>query len=380
MKEFSSYFKKFLLYSRKLIAQSSKFAFGIYHKFEQRDFTPKQIVLGMFFITSLWMLLGVFKYEKVAEENKNMVANYKSIESKAVLRNKYLTVNGVLQAKDVVELYAEVEGKVIDLPAPEGNNLHKGEAIVIIDSKNKQELLKQAESALVQRKIDYNAAKTLSANKLASRETLAEKEAQLHNAEANLKAAQLALENCIIKAPFDGYLDHINVDVGDYINSANTILGVFLNIAEMHALVAIPQKHLHDLKQVESAEVIFNDNSSALGKVIFISQTADEKTKTFALKVEIDNNTLHRANGETIAVRLPYQQKMAHKVPMSVLLLSDDGVIIVKTIDKTGAVVDNQIEFVEEDRDGVWISGLPEECEIITMGGHFLTNGTKIKL
>jgi multidrug efflux system membrane fusion protein len=380
MKQFTRYFKRFLFNSRKFINQFSRPVADIYHKLKQRDFTPKQIVLGMVLATFLWMISGVFKYEKIAEEDNSKVANYKSMKSKAILRNKYLTVNGVLQAKDVVEIYAEVEGKVIELPAKEGSDLSKGEAIIVIDSKNKQELLQQAEATLAQRKIDYNAAKTLSANKLASKETLAEKEAQLYNAEANLKAAQLALANCIVKAPFDGYLDHINVDVGDYISSASTTLGVFLDRTYMHAMVAIPQKYIHDLKQVENAEVIFNDNLSALGKVIFIGQVADEKTKTFALKVEIDNNTLYRANGETVTVRLPYQQKMAHKVPMSVLLLSDDGAIIVKTINKEGMVADNQIEFVEEDSDGVWISGLPEECEIITMGGHFLKSGTRIKL
>lgn len=343
------------------------------------NLTPKRVVQGIVLVTTLWMLSGVAKCSKHVAPEEVKAANYKSIKSTAALREQTLRLNGFLKASEMVELRAEVDGKILRLAAKEGSDLKAGDVILEIDPKNKAELLAKTSAILKQRRIDYAAAKELFARKLNSEAALAEKEALFKTAEADHKAAELDLLHTKIIAPFDGYLDQVTVDVGNYVSPASGSLGVYMNRNEMLACASISEKYMSKMHAINNANVLFSDGVQAAGVVKFLSRSADSSTKTFTMKVKFANNILQRASGETVSVHVPYQQKMAHKIAKSALLLSEDGSIIVKTINEDKQVVDHQVEMIDEADDGVWVAGLPDKCEIITLGGYFLKAGTKIK-
>lgn len=343
------------------------------------NLTPKRVVQVIVMVTALWMLSGLVKCSKNEAPEAVKVANYKSAHSVATMHAQNLRLNGFLKASKIVELRAEVDGKILNLTAKEGSVLKAGDVILEIDPKNKAELLAKASAILKQRRIDYTAAKELFARKLTSEASLAEKEALFKTAEADHKAAELDLLHTKIIAPFDGYLDQITIDVGNYVSPASGSLGLYMKHNEMLVCASIPEKYINKMRSVNNATVFFNDNTNTLGTLKFLSQAADASTKTFVIEVQFDNSVLRRASGETVLLHIPYQQKMAHKISKSSLLLSEEGNITVKTIDENGQVMDNQVEMIDEVEDGVWVVGLPDKCEIITIGGYFLKAGTKIK-
>ena len=65
----------------------------------------------------------------------------------------------------------------------------------------------------------------------------------------------------------------------------------------------------------------------------------------------------------------------AHKIPPSILTLQDDGSVGVKAIDKNNKVVFYPIITEIDTIDGMWVSGLPNEANIIITGQEYVTVG-----
>ena len=56
---------------------------------------------------------------------------------------------------------------------------------------------------------------------------------------------------------------------------------------------------------------------------------------------------------------------LAHKIPPSILTLQDDGTIGVKALDENNTVIFYPIQKVKDTIDGMWVSGLPNEINLM---------------
>ena len=71
---------------------------------------------------------------------------------------------------------------------------------------------------------------------------------------------------------------------------------------------------------------------------------------------------------------------MAHFVTPAVLTLNDAGLLGVRTIVDGQTVRFLAVEIIDDTQDGVWVAGLPDEVQIITVGHEFVSNGEKVRV
>jgi len=71
---------------------------------------------------------------------------------------------------------------------------------------------------------------------------------------------------------------------------------------------------------------------------------------------------------------------LAHKIPPSILTLQDEGTIGVKTLDENNTVIFYPIQKVKDTIDGMWVSGLPNEINLIISGQEYVSLGQIIEL
>jgi len=71
---------------------------------------------------------------------------------------------------------------------------------------------------------------------------------------------------------------------------------------------------------------------------------------------------------------------LAHKIPPSILTLQDDGTIGVKALDENNTVIFYPIQKVKDTIDGMWVSGLPNEINLIISGQEYVSSGQIIEL
>jgi len=61
-----------------------------------------------------------------------------------------------------------------------------------------------------------------------------------------------------------------------------------------------------------------------------------------------------------------------------ILVLNDAGAVGVRVV-QDGVVRFLPIQIVSDGPDGMWIAGIPEHVDIITVGQEFVTEGEKVK-
>jgi multidrug efflux system membrane fusion protein len=61
-------------------------------------------------------------------------------------------------------------------------------------------------------------------------------------------------------------------------------------------------------------------------------------------------------------------------------MLGEDGELGIRTVNEDNLVEFKQIEILEDTIDGIWISGLPRNIKIITIGQEYVFQGQTVNV
>lgn len=289
-----------------------------------------------------------------------------------------VVVSGRTEPNRIVELKAETEGRVVALGAERGAPVAAGDRIAVLDVRDRNARIKEAEALIAQRRLQYEAAMRLEGRQLIAEAQIAEARAQLATAEALLEQIRLDLERTTIAAPFDGVLEERDVEVGDYVGIGDPIG----RIVDNDPLIAVGEISERDLRGIEvgatgRAQLVTGDTIE--GTVRYVSPVADPNTRTFRIEVAIPNPESRLRAGMTAELRLPAEETEAHFLSPGLLTLDDEGNIGVKTVDEHDKVRFYPVEIVRSASDGVWVTGLPKQARVITVGQGFVAVGETVQ-
>ena len=94
--------------------------------------------------------------------------------------------------------------------------------------------------------------------------------------------------------------------------------------------------------------------------------------------MELPNPEGKLRDGVSADVRIPVRNVEATKISPGILVLSDGGVIGVRTVEN-GIVRFKPVQIVSDNPDGMWVTGLPNDAEVITVGQEFVSEGSRVK-
>jgi len=140
----------------------------------------------------------------------------------------------------------------------------------------------------------------------------------------------------------------------------------------------VPQGELAALRDASEAHVSFITGQERSGLLSFLGSAAAADTRTFLAEIVIDNPGGAIPAGISAQVRIATGSEQAHFVSPSVVSLSTEGVIGVKTVEND-TVVFHPVEIVRAEVDGVWVTGLPEQVTLITIGQGFVSDGEDVR-
>jgi multidrug efflux system membrane fusion protein len=78
-------------------------------------------------------------------------------------------------------------------------------------------------------------------------------------------------------------------------------------------------------------------------------------------------------------MRVPLNKVKAHLIPSYLLSLNDEGELGIKIVENE-IVKFLLIQIIEDGLDGLWVSGLPDEVTIITVGQEYVINGQNVNV
>jgi len=310
------------------------------------------------------------------KERAAMAVQVEDLVAETIRRD--ILANGKTAANRVVELRGETMGRVIEIGPDEGESVRAGEVLVVLDPRDREVAVLQAQATLRQRLIELDAAKKLGEKGFQAETNVAKAEANYAIAEAALKRAELDLDHTKLRAPFDGVLDHRAVEVGDFIDIGGPVATV-IDINPFLVVGEVIETEVDKLKTGMAGIARLATGQTVNGKLRYVGSRSDQQTRTFLIELEVANDDGYRAVGVSAELRISAEEILAHRVSPSVLSLSDEGALGVKTVDQANKVIFMPVEIAHADEGAVWLSGLPEEVRLITVGQGFVRDGSEVR-
>lgn len=283
-------------------------------------------------------------------------------------------LRGRTEAVRMVDIKAETHGRIIELAIERGDRVEQGEILARLAVEDRNAKLAQANALKEQRRIEYEAAKKLSKKGFRAETQLAASRAELEAAEAAVTVAEVALDNIVIRAPFDGIIDTRQAEMGEFIEVGDHIARI-VDLDPILVVAQVNERELGALRLEQAGSVRLATGATVDGRLRFISTVADPTTRTFRVELEVANPDLTVADGVTAELRLPQAAVPAHHASPAILALTDEGVLGVKVLGPDDKVAFKPVYILDSDETGVWLAGLPEEIILITVGQEFVQDG-----
>ncbi len=304
----------------------------------------------------------------------------------------------VLQDAEMLTISLEDRNEKLSSAKKDLERLNKE---LILNEKNRDNLLKQNIERIELYEIEYASAKQLIdkglssksklslasfnlANAKADKEdikikfesTLANLEAQISNVKSVLKNIKLDIEKTSIKAPFAGIISEKMVEETEFI-SIGTPLFTIIDLDPIKIEGYLSEFDVNKVSVGTKALIEDSNGIKKNGIISFISPSAETSTRTFEITIEADNKDLSYKSGITTKIVIKGSELKAHKIPPSILTLLDDGTVGVKAVDNN-KVIFYPTKTIKDTIDGMWVSGLPDKVNLIVSGQEYISIGEAI--
>jgi len=237
--------------------------------------------------------------------------------------------------------------------------------------------LREARAQLQSARSQQQAAESLRKKGLQSQVQLEQMQAQLASAGAQLDRIQRDIANTKIVAPFAGVVNSIPVEEGEMVDRGAFIAELVDNSGFI-VTAQVAQQTLAQLTLGKNIDVKLITGELLPGKLTFISSLADSASRSFTVEAEVDNIEGKFAAGVSASLIVPIEQVEAVFLTPSALSLGDAGDLGVKTIDENQQVVFTPISLISSSLNGAWVTGIPDNSRVITLGQGFVKPGQKV--
>ncbi len=307
-------------------------------------------------------LLIAFKPPPKNETREVQVTRVQTVIVSAKTLKPTLQVTGRLEPARRANLYFQIPGVITAVEIEPGQHVEKGEALLTIDAADYQDRLRETEAMLQQETAGIERDRELLAlathneqlsqaevnrlgklgSKLSSQSSLdaaQQKLTQLRSERLRLKfaldtaeqrialkkaardKAQRNVERTTIRAPFDGLVNRVSVDPGDY---ATTLSGMAVEIidAQLEARFNLPASVIKGL-QPGATVIVRIDSRDYSGSLVSIQPDPDATTATHPAHITISGEEL--IPGQIALIELPTAAASNATVVPVTALLNDDG-------------------------------------------------------
>ncbi|MFC4701321.1 efflux RND transporter periplasmic adaptor subunit [Glaciecola siphonariae] len=220
-----------------------------------------------------------FSNSSVAQQNDAPI-EVDVIYPNQITQNISLTLSGTIEAKQDANLASLESGRVDELFVEIGDEVEKGQALLRLNDDLGKLQVASAKASLQAAKVNlkeaqrlYSEVLALSEQQVVAQTLIGERAAFLANAEAELARAQanLALQQEILKrhtleAPFTGIIASRDVDAGEWVSQQDTVLSL-VDVNHLRLNVFVPQQYYHLLANARDVPVTVIPDVQSLGNI-----------------------------------------------------------------------------------------------------------------
>ncbi|MFM8701380.1 MAG: efflux RND transporter periplasmic adaptor subunit [Hyphomicrobiales bacterium] len=293
-------------------------------------------------------------------------------------RSRKLTLSGRTEADIRTTAVARTSGTLTAVKVRRGSVVAAGDVIAVLSDEARESNVQQAQARVEQRMKEYDAKRLLVESGNLARLSLAQFEADLKGAQAQLAQAEAERDRGVVLAPVAGIVNEVPVTLGESLQPGAPVAEV-MSLDPMLAVVEISERRLSGVRIGEKADVRLMNGEEVSGTVRFISNRASPQTRTYRVDVSIPNPNNTIFDGVTAEVGLYLAPVASTRVARSALTFSADGRLGVRAVSTENKVLFVPVDLVEDQTEYLYVAGIPEGTRIIVQGQDFVTEGQPVE-
>jgi membrane fusion protein, multidrug efflux system len=312
--------------------------------------------------------------------NLTLVSTY-TTSVKKFIHN--VDVRGEVQSRNNVLISAETPAAVQEVMVVEGQEVRKGQVIIIQDSEVIKKTIKELESSLDLAKTMYERQKKLWEQNIGTEVQYLELKNKKESLELKLSTTRTQLAKTKIKAPFAGIVDMIDARVGEMLQPGMPIIRI-VSMSNMYIKADVSESFIGKFKKGQKVKVYFpstdytlNSSISSIGLVI------NPNNRTFEIEVSIPNNSLVKPNMITVLTLADYVNRKAITVPTKIIQSDRMGKFVYKIVDEDGVQKVKRVDVepgITYGAETEIVKGLTPGETLVLKGGIELSDGALVKV
>ncbi len=363
------------------------------------------IAAAIIVVVAVVLVFTLPTFQSAIEVKTASVVLTKSSEKDAIL-----TASGYVVAQRKAAVASKGMGRLVFLGVVEGDKVRKNQIIARLEDSDIKAQLEQAKANLRLAQADakdaenqYNRYKKLSASNSVTVAELEGTEARYQRvlaaidvAKSMVTAAEVSLENTLIRAPFDGTVLTKNADVGEVVApmaasaSSKAAVVTLADMSSLEAEIDVSESNIEKIKINQLCTITLDayPDKSYEGFVAKVVPTADRSKATVMVKVGFkvyDSRVLPEMSakvtflGESSKSEVKQDEKPKLTIPYTAIIARGKQSFVFKIVNEV--VVETEITTGESFGSFTEVvSGLKEGEKIVDSPSGKIKNNSKVKI
>jgi len=300
----------------------------------------------------------------------------------------YIDLQGNVNTDGNVMVIPEAMGSVKKIYRNEGDHVHKGQIIMVLDDKVVRNQISEVRTQYSLAKTTYERQKKLWDQKIGSEMAFLQAKTRKEALSKKLRTLSSQLAKFSVKAPISGTLDDMMIKEGEMAAPQRPVARV-VNLDKVYMQADVSEKYLPQIKKGTQVDVYFPVIDKTLqSRVSYVGNFIHPNNRTFKIRVNLRNNEGFLKPNLTGNLKIKdFETDSAIVLPLSLVQEDRHGqnyVYVLEPIeDEPGIhqVVKRIIELGKGYQDKVMIeTGLKAGEIIATQAARGLTEGDKVKI
>lgn len=293
-----------------------------------------------------------------------------------------LVLSGNIEGNATVRLGFMVAGKIQRITAKEGQSVSKGQLLAALDAANYQIANELAGIQVNQTEDEYKRLQLMHNRGSVSEGDFSKIGFALQQAKAQQKLQAKNVSDTRLHATINGVVVRKLAEEGEIVGSGTPVI-VISDIDRVKVTAFIPENELRQVQLGQMAEVRISALDTIVsGKITEVGAAADATSRTFTVRIEIENRKHLLKPGMVAEVRFHGNAvRQSLLVPVEAIIHGNDGENYLYVVDATsrkafkrkvgiGELTGNRIEI---------ISGIQPGDLVVVAGQHKITEGSAVQ-
>lgn len=356
----------------------------------------------------LCFFLGIMVFVSCQEKKQEKSALvYKTMKVQRSSQTVKVAYSATMKGREIVEIRPQVSGLITKILISEGQKVHKGQTLFVIDQVPYQEALNTAEAALKSaRAAEQSAQLTYDSKQQLRKEqvigdfelqtayqALLSAQAQVAQAQAQVANARNSLSYTVVKSPLSGVAGMIPYHVGALVSpSISEPLISVCDDSEMWVYFSLSEREVTDLalqygslekfmRGMPDVSLLLSNGKqySEKGRVDAVSGIVDASTGAVALRAVFPNKEHLLRNGGTGSVVVSTLRENVIVIPQTATFELQNKVFVYRIVDGKTAQTEIKVAPLDDGTTYIVDEGLAEGDVIIAEGAGLMREGIEIK-